>query len=111
MIRPQSESLSPLHAAMPEWLVQAAVQAGLDAVRDPLAAAWLACILSASDESEDVEGEDVEGEDVEGEDVEGEDGQGPLERCGARRLRPVAAVVGFDAPSAEGTGHVPWFAD
>ncbi len=89
MKRPKSE---PIHPAIPERLIQAAVQAGLDAVREPLASAVrLGCMAAVSDEWADE--------------------PSPVDRRGARRLQPVASVVGFDSPSAEGTGHVPWFAD
>jgi len=87
-MRPHPDPLSP----MPERLVQAAVQAGLDVVRDQVAAsAWLARLVSVSAEWEDQPVADRED--------------------GTDRLKRVAAVVGFDSPSAEGTGHVPWFAD
>jgi hypothetical protein len=94
-MRPRSEIAAP----MSERLVQAAVQAGLDVVRNPLAcpggisdrASWLAGIVAVSEEWDN---EPI-----------------PPDGSPSKRLQPVAIVIGFDAPSAEGMGHVPWFAD
>ncbi|OAI54739.1 hypothetical protein AYO44_14315 [Planctomycetaceae bacterium SCGC AG-212-F19] len=93
------DTLSPKHAAMPERLVQAAVQAGLYAARHADAlpavcsdqATWLARMACLPEEVDD--------------------NPSRAEERGAKDVRLGAAVVGFDAPAAEGTGHVPWYAD
>lgn len=84
-----------IRPSIPERLVQAAVQAGLDVVRQPPSTAdRLACLIATADEWEDQENEPA-----------------PPDHRGPRRLRPGVAVVGFDSLSAEGMGNVPWFAD
>jgi hypothetical protein len=83
---------------MPERLVRAAVQAGLEAAgreqgrRSPHEqAARVAELLAAV---ADLEMELLSADEND-----------------TRPLRSIGPVVGFDAPAAEGTGHVPWYAD
>ena len=85
--------------AMPERLVRAAVQAGLEAAGGEWGRpspgyeqpAWVAELLAAI-------------ADLEADWLSSDEGD-------ARPLRSVGPVVGFDAPVAEGAGHVPWYAD
>jgi hypothetical protein len=87
-----------IRPVIPERLVQAAVKAGLDAVREPLASTTrLPCLDADADEWEDKANNESEP-------------ASPDRRC-AKRLRFVPSVVGFDSPSAEGADDVPWFAD
>jgi hypothetical protein len=84
---------------MPERLVRAAVQAGLEAAGGErtlpfpasVEAAWVAQLLEVV---ADLDTEWLIADAV-----------------NARPLRFDVPVVGFDAPAAEGTGHVPWYAD